>query len=275
MLDKIYKNDALKMIAMLTMLIDHLGVMFFPEYRIFRTIGRIAFPIFAFYIAIGFQYTSSRKKYLNRLVVLGILSQLPYMFLNPELKPLYLEFNVVLLFVYAIGMLYVVEWVKTTVKNKEYHLTFIAVATVLIIVILPEFVTQMVDGFYLSYGMYGLVMILLFYALSRRPLLLILSYIVFSFIFAYLRAVNILSYYTDYSYFESLIRWKDITDTIVTYDDGLRYLQGYFFQSRSILGVVLIVMLSRFPLDLHLNKFISYLFYPIHMIIVILIAVAL
>ena len=49
-----YRDDMMKLLAMITMLIDHIGYMFFPDYRIFRTIGRLAFPIFAYQLSVGF-----------------------------------------------------------------------------------------------------------------------------------------------------------------------------------------------------------------------------
>ena len=45
----IFSNNVLKIIACITMLLDHMGFILFPEYPIFRIIGRIAFPIFAFF----------------------------------------------------------------------------------------------------------------------------------------------------------------------------------------------------------------------------------
>ena len=43
----------LKLIAMLTMLVDHIGLLFFPEIMAFRIVGRIAMPLFAYGIAQG------------------------------------------------------------------------------------------------------------------------------------------------------------------------------------------------------------------------------
>ncbi|HZK24463.1 MAG TPA: TraX family protein [Oscillospiraceae bacterium] len=69
----------IKLIAITTMLIDHIGFAFFPEMAILRLIGRIAFPLFALELARGRRRTRSIKKYLTRLLVLAILSQVPYM----------------------------------------------------------------------------------------------------------------------------------------------------------------------------------------------------
>src|SRR5690554_6659253 len=71
----------LRLLAMLTMLIDHIGVIFFPDDIILRIVGRLAFPLFAWGIARGYRYTSSLKRYAIRLLALGIISQYPYMIL--------------------------------------------------------------------------------------------------------------------------------------------------------------------------------------------------
>jgi hypothetical protein len=66
--------------AMITMIIDHVGKVFFPDLAILRIIGRIAFPLYAFGIVQGFVHTRSRRKYLERLAILAAVSQLPFMF---------------------------------------------------------------------------------------------------------------------------------------------------------------------------------------------------
>ncbi len=68
----------LKIIAVAAMLVDHIGMIFFDNLFIFRAIGRISFPIFAFLISVGFTHTSDIKKYLLRLFALALLSELPF-----------------------------------------------------------------------------------------------------------------------------------------------------------------------------------------------------
>ena len=44
-------GSKLKLIAMIIMFIDHIGAILLPEYQIFRLIGRLSFPIFAYFVA--------------------------------------------------------------------------------------------------------------------------------------------------------------------------------------------------------------------------------
>jgi hypothetical protein len=69
---------ALKMIAVITMLTDHIGAIFYPQYLILRVIGRLAFPIYCFLLAEGFFHTGNRKKYGQRLFLFALLSEIPY-----------------------------------------------------------------------------------------------------------------------------------------------------------------------------------------------------
>lgn len=75
------QNEILKLIAIVSMLIDHIGLVFFPEITYLRIIGRIAFPIFAYQIAKGTIHTSNKINYIVRLLTFAAISQLPYMFL--------------------------------------------------------------------------------------------------------------------------------------------------------------------------------------------------
>ena len=68
----------LKWIAMLTMLIDHTGMVLFPQYRIFRIVGRLAFPIYCFLLVEGAVHTSNWKKYVSRLILFALISEIPF-----------------------------------------------------------------------------------------------------------------------------------------------------------------------------------------------------
>ena len=68
-------TNFLKLVAIISMLIDHLGARVFPEYGEMRIIGRIAFPVFAYCITVGCVYTKNIFKYALRMGIMAILVQ--------------------------------------------------------------------------------------------------------------------------------------------------------------------------------------------------------
>lgn len=68
-------GNALKLIAAVSMLLDHIGMILLPQYVFLRGLGRIAFPVFAFLIAEGCRYTRSPLRYLFNLFLLGVVCQ--------------------------------------------------------------------------------------------------------------------------------------------------------------------------------------------------------
>ena len=75
----------LKLIALTTMFIDHIGAVFFPQVTLLRVIGRISFPLYAFLIAEGCRYTRNRGRYALGLGAFALISELPYdLALHPE-----------------------------------------------------------------------------------------------------------------------------------------------------------------------------------------------
>lgn len=69
----------IKAVAMVTMLIDHIGAIFFPAVTELRVIGRIAFPLFCWGIVQGSSRSSSLPKYALRLLIGGLAAQPFYM----------------------------------------------------------------------------------------------------------------------------------------------------------------------------------------------------
>lgn len=77
----IFPQEVLKLIACITMLIDHTGAVLFPESLWLRMIGRLAFPIYCFLLVEGMRKTRSPGKYLIRLFVAIFLAEIPFDFL--------------------------------------------------------------------------------------------------------------------------------------------------------------------------------------------------
>lgn len=68
----------LKLIAAAAMLADHIGCLLFPELSWLRLLGRLSFPLFAFLLVEGALHTGNIKKYLARLAVFAVISEIPY-----------------------------------------------------------------------------------------------------------------------------------------------------------------------------------------------------
>jgi len=68
----------LKIIAIASMLVDHIGAILFPQYLGLRIVGRIAFPIFAYTLVEGFMHTHDVRKYMLRLGALALISEIPF-----------------------------------------------------------------------------------------------------------------------------------------------------------------------------------------------------
>lgn len=86
-------GSTLKIIALVTMIIDHIGVVIIcplcdaslwlddglvNSYEIMRTIGRMAFPIYCFLLVEGFKYTHDRTRYAIRLFIFALISEVPF-----------------------------------------------------------------------------------------------------------------------------------------------------------------------------------------------------
>lgn len=146
------KDDTLKFIALLTMLIDHIGYLLFPQFFIFRIIGRISFPIFAYLIAIGAKRTSNIKRYSLRLLGFALISQIPYNLFTQNLLFSFHAPNI--FFTLLAGLLLILCFQK-----RDMLSLFIAL-TILICV----------GWLDLSYSYYGILLILSFYVFEGDTL---------------------------------------------------------------------------------------------------------
>lgn len=74
----VFSSNSLKIIGAAAMLVDHVGLMFFPEITLLRILGRLAFPIFAFMIAQGCAHTGNKERYFLRVFTLAAVCQIVY-----------------------------------------------------------------------------------------------------------------------------------------------------------------------------------------------------
>lgn len=130
-------NNQLKIIAVFLMIIDHIGLVFFPQYKIFRIIGRLAFPIFAFCVAEGYMHTHSRKKYILTLLLFAVLSEIPYdLMVSGKIFSLNRQ-NV--LWTFLISLLYLE--VEGEISNKTSGSVMMVFRLVMLMLVMPMITT--------------------------------------------------------------------------------------------------------------------------------------
>ncbi len=106
-------GNILKWIAAICMLCDHMGMIFFPSVDVFRWLGRLSFPIFAFFIAEGCRYTRNRARYLLTIVGEAILFQIIY---TAATKDWY--FSIFCTFSLSIALIYLLDEVKKSFADQ-------------------------------------------------------------------------------------------------------------------------------------------------------------
>ena len=147
-------SNQLKLLALLTMTVDHIGVHLFPQYPILRIIGRLAFPIYAYCIAEGCVHTKNRKKYLMQMAGMALLCQLVYFFAMGSLfQCILVTFTLSILTIYAID------------SGSSVKAAAALCAVVLITVFLPQWLSN--TDFAVDYGLWGVLLPVAVY-LSRE-----------------------------------------------------------------------------------------------------------
>ena len=191
---KFFSNFDLKILAIITMTIDHIGAIMYPNIDIFRIIGRISFPIFAFLLVEGFKHTSNKLKYFLRLLLFAIITQpiYDYAFNNQDLNIL---FTFSLSFLFLSGLEFIKKIINKYSKGIEnylyktvfYSLIYILFALFSLIfnVDYQALGVSLVFIFYLSFNIY-LSFLLYLLAVIFLATNTIQLYSLLSFIFIYL-----------------------------------------------------------------------------------------
>lgn len=112
---KIFSGNALKIIAAAAMLIDHIGFLFFPfSHAWMRCVGRLAFPLFAFFIAEGCRYTKNRARYFCLLAGLAIACQAVVQIAVPETDMM----SILMTFSFSVLLIYALQYAKDRFAKK-------------------------------------------------------------------------------------------------------------------------------------------------------------
>lgn len=180
---RIFSGAQLKYIAFLSMLADHVNkALIYPFLSgegilqhisdVFDILGRIAFPLFAFFLVEGFFKTGNRKKYLASLLIFGIISEIPF---DMALSGVFFEPNSNNI-MFTLALMLITIWIIDTLKEKMqnmskyiwYPFSFVIVGIMCII--------SMVTG--LDYEYHAIMIGYLFYIFyNKRVFAIFLGYL--------------------------------------------------------------------------------------------------
>lgn len=158
----------LHIIAMFCMLLDHIWGLGLINNDILTCIGRIAFPIFAFMIVEGYFKTSNLKKYVGRLFIFALISEIPFNLMLGSRVFYPVAQNVLWTFLIGIGLI----WLMEKVKDKNIAIR----ALMLIFVVILAFALGVLT--LCDYHYAGVFMVLVFYFFRGKKWYLMLAQLV-------------------------------------------------------------------------------------------------
>lgn len=173
----------LKIIAVISMLFDHLGDALFGHLTFFNVIGRVAFPIFAFQISQGYLHTKNLKKYFLRLAIFAIVSQIPfYLFSHKFLSSSTPGLNIFFTLLLGLICMMVYDYFSK-LSNKELNTKFLGIEVKKYIsFIMVFFIAILGNVFHADYGFWGVIVIFSFYLFKENKTAMIFAFILLCFI---------------------------------------------------------------------------------------------
>ncbi len=219
------------------MLIDHIGYIFFPRLLILRYIGRLAMPLFAFFIAEGAYYTKNKIKYLLTIGILGIGISIFLSVFNQKLT-----INILVSFTLSLIMIFLFDGIRKYISLNNKRLTLLF--TILFMVYTVSLIIFM-NYFYIEYGYYAILIPFILsltqskYYKNPKPISNLVKALAFIFAFA-------LSMVLTYYFMNKGLPIK--------------------IQKYGIFAVFFIIFYNNKRGKYNL-KYLFYLFYPLHMVI--------
>lgn len=147
-------RNVLKLIAVITMIVDHTAVVFFPRVMILRIIGRISFPIFAYFISEGAKYTKNKLRYFLNMAIMGLFFQKIYgdFVTYPTINE-FLDYSI------AILLIYLFQFVKKTLFDFKSikRIIFFSLSSISLVALLI-FIYYLTTQKVFEYGYLGVIM---------------------------------------------------------------------------------------------------------------------
>lgn len=148
---QILNSYHLKILALVTMIIDHIGAIFYPDLIFLRIIGRVAFVLYAFMLVEGVYHTNNIHKYIKKIFIWALLSEVPFDIAFYG-KPFYFGHqNIYFTLLISILGIYFLQRIK-------YF--FYSIIVVMVVIGVSYFLN-------FDYSWYGTTMIMAFYLLRK------------------------------------------------------------------------------------------------------------
>lgn len=142
----------LRMLALISMMIDHAGLALFPRTDAFRCVGRLAFPLYCFLLVQGYIHTRDLRAYTRRLLFLAFLSEIPFDLLIFGRISSSMEQNVLFSLLLGLAAVYAAHRFEREPQRAAMNILLLFMASML---------------FQVSYGWLGVALCLCFYKLRH------------------------------------------------------------------------------------------------------------
>lgn len=162
-------GNQLKLIAMLAMTADHVGLQLLPQWGFLRILGRLAMPLYAYMIAEGCRYTRNRTRYFLSIALMGLGCQIVYFFFMGSLYQC-----ILVTFSLSLGLIFLLDWAQKGPTPIKWGIPILGIATV-------WFLTSVLPGllpgtdFRIDYDFWGVMLPVLIYLGKDRPKALFMS----------------------------------------------------------------------------------------------------
>ncbi len=148
-------GNALKLLAMFFMTVDHIGYILFPRVLWLRIVGRLAMPIFAYMIAEGCRHTRDRRRYLLTVAFFAVICQLVYLVVMRSLyQCIFVTFSL------SIALICLLDHARLKRSVPSVLLLLLGLLlTAALCFVLPRYIR----GFDIDYGFFGVLLPVVIY----------------------------------------------------------------------------------------------------------------
>lgn len=224
----------LKYLALLAMLVDHVGVIFFPSMVELRIIGRMAFPLYAWCLVVGSVKTRSPLRYGLRLLLMAAASQPLYMM---ALNHSWSELNILFTLLFA---LIAIQGIRMRTLGSEIWV--------------PALCYVALGFFSADYGWRGLTFILVLYLARGSRSGLVAAYLAYALFWG----GNSAAVSSLFGYPLVFLRWPGIGAAL-----------GAFFRLQGMVWLSLPLVVCPMRTGIRMPRWLGYALYPLHLVLLI------